>query len=155
MGFHPIIWAGSCLPVSHFREIRDGSALKPGSAHCALMNFQGMMYQGGGMGLESRSCLFILRSMVLLVAPVLAHAQAFPSKVVRIINAQGPGTLDVLARGYAQELTRYWGQPVVVEVRTGAASIVGAEAVARSAPDGHTLLVTSSAAFTVNQWVTK
>jgi len=107
------------------------------------------------MGLESRSCLFFLRSMVLLVAPVLAHAQAFPSKVVRIINAQGPGTLDVLARGYAQELTRYWGQPVVVEVRTGAASIVGAEAVARSAPDGHTLLVTSSAAFTVNQWVTK
>jgi tripartite-type tricarboxylate transporter receptor subunit TctC len=84
-----------------------------------------------------------------------AVAQTYPNKVVRIINAQGPGTLDVLARGYAQELTRYWNQPVVVESRPGAASILGAEAVARSAPDGYTLLVTSSAAFTVNQWVTR
>lgn len=107
------------------------------------------------MGLVSHSCFFALRAMVFLVVPMLVYAQAFPSKVVRIINAQGPGPLDVLARGYAQELTRYWGQPVVVEVRTGAGSIVGAEAVARSAPDGHTLLVSSSAAFTVNQWVTK
>lgn len=92
---------------------------------------------------------------VALLMVAQAWAQPFPSKVVRIINAQGPGTLDILARGYAQELTRYWGQPVVVEVRPGAGSIVGAEAVAHSAPDGYTILVTSSAAFTVNQWVNK
>ncbi|MFM9972034.1 MAG: Bug family tripartite tricarboxylate transporter substrate binding protein [Burkholderiales bacterium] len=94
-------------------------------------------------------------TVVALVFPAQSVAQTFPSKVVRIVNAQGPGTLDVLSRGYAQELSKYWGQPVVVEARPGAGSILGAEAVARSAPDGYTLLVSSSAAYTVNQWVTK
>jgi tripartite-type tricarboxylate transporter receptor subunit TctC len=83
------------------------------------------------------------------------RTQPFPAKVVRIINAQGPGVLDVVARGYAQELTRFWGQPVVVESRPGAGSILGADAVAKSPPDGHTLLVTSSAALTVNPFVTR
>jgi tripartite-type tricarboxylate transporter receptor subunit TctC len=84
-----------------------------------------------------------------------AQAQQFPVKVVRIINAQGPGTLDVLSRGYAQELTRYWGQPVIVEARAGAGSIVAAEQVAKSAPDGYNILVSSSAAYTINQWITR
>ncbi len=107
------------------------------------------------MGFVSPSWFFALVSAAVIATPIPSLAQAFPAKVVRIINAQGPGTLDVLARAYAQELTKYWGQPVVVEVRPGAGSIIGAEAVARSAPDGHTLLVSSSAAYTVNQWVTK
>ena len=64
-------------------------------------------------------------------------AQPFPTKVVRIINAQGPGALDGLARAYAQELTRYWGQPLIVEARAGAGSIVAADAVAKSPPDGY------------------
>ena len=84
-----------------------------------------------------------------------AHAQSFPTKVVRIINAQGPGVLEVVSRGYAQELSKMWGQPVIVENRAGAGSVLGAETVAKSAPDGHTLLVTSSAALTVNPWVMK
>ena len=107
------------------------------------------------MGLLLRCGAVAVRVALLLGVPLFAQAQVFPSKVVRIINAQGPGSLDVLARGYAQELTKYWGQPVVVEVRPGAGSILGAEAVAKAAPDGHTLLVSSSAAYTVNQWVTR
>lgn len=84
-----------------------------------------------------------------------AHAQTFPAKVVRIVNAQGPGALDGLTRAYAQELTRYWGQPVIVEARAGAGSIVAADAVAKSAPDGYNILASSSAAYTINPWITK
>lgn len=83
------------------------------------------------------------------------NAQAFPSKVVRIVNAQGPGTLDAISRGYAQELTKYWGQPVIVEARAGAGSIVAADAIAKSAPDGYNILVSSSAAFTINPWISR
>ena len=84
-----------------------------------------------------------------------AMAQTFPTKVVRIINAQGPGVLEVVSRGYAQELQKVWGQPVIVENRAGAGSVLGADTVAKSAPDGHTILATSSAALTVNPWVMK
>jgi tripartite-type tricarboxylate transporter receptor subunit TctC len=91
----------------------------------------------------------------LLACAGTGYAQAYPSRLVRILNAQGPGTLDVISRGYAQHLTKKWGQPVVVEQRAGAGSIVAAELVAKADPDGHTLLVSSSAAYTVNQWITK
>ena len=53
-------------------------------------------------------------------------AQTFPTKVVRIINAQGPGVLEVVSRGYAQELQKVWGQPVIVENRAGASGTIGA-----------------------------
>lgn len=84
-----------------------------------------------------------------------AWAQPYPTKVVRIINAQGPGALDGLTRAYAQELTRYWGQPVIVESRAGGGSIVGADAVAKAAPDGYNILASSSAAYTINPWISK
>ncbi len=84
-----------------------------------------------------------------------ATAQTYPTKLVRIINAQGPGTVDVISRAYAQILSKSWGQPVIVEQRAGGGSILGAEAVSKAEPDGHTILVSSSAAYIVNQWVTK
>ena len=108
------------------------------------------------MNMEAR---FLAAAVVLGVAVAgyaqTAFSQVYPSKLVRIINAQGPGTLDVISRAYAQHLTKKWGQPVVVEQRAGAGSILAAEAVSKAEPDGHTLLVSSSAAYTVNQWVTK
>jgi tripartite-type tricarboxylate transporter receptor subunit TctC len=85
----------------------------------------------------------------------LAQAQTYPAKLVRIINAQGPGTVDVISRAYAQHLSKAWGQPVIVEQKAGAGSILGAELVSKAEPDGYTLLVSSSAAYTVNQWVTR
>ena len=78
-------------------------------------------------------------------------AQGWPSKPVRIIVAYPPGGgIDVMARQIAAKLTTEWGQPVVVENRPGANTIVAAEAVAKSAPDGHTVLFTTDATFSIN-----
>lgn len=79
-------------------------------------------------------------------------AGAFPSRPVRIIVPQTPGgATDVFGRIMAQRLGAKWGQSVVVENRAGASGIVGSDVVAKSAPDGHTLLVTYAGSQAVNQ----
>ena len=71
-----------------------------------------------------------------------AFAQAFPSRPLRIVVPfPAGGTTDVVARIVAQRMTETMGQPVVVENRGGAAGMIGADAVAKSAPDGYTLLM--------------
>jgi tripartite-type tricarboxylate transporter receptor subunit TctC len=89
-------------------------------------------------------CSFGLCVIALLATPGL-HAQTFPGKPVRLIapfTAGGP--VDITARILAQKLTEVWGQQVTVENRTGASGMIGAESVAKSPPDGYTLLVNSS-----------
>src|SRR5512138_2036415 len=84
-------------------------------------------------------------------APGIAPAEDYPAKPVKIIvpfAAGGPA--DVYARFLAQRLGDSMGQPFVVEDRPGAGSIIGTEAVAKSAPDGYTLLVMSNT-HTVNE----
>src|SRR5262245_33972368 len=71
-----------------------------------------------------------------------ATAQGYPTRPVRVIVAQAAGSgSDILARLIAQRLTERLGQPFVIENRPGAGGNIGAEAVVRSPPDGHTLLV--------------
>jgi tripartite-type tricarboxylate transporter receptor subunit TctC len=82
----------------------------------------------------------------------VVQAQTWPNKPVRIIvpyPAGGPA--DVLVRAMAPRLGDSWGQSVIVENRPGANEIIAAEYVAKSAPDGYTLLVASDAAFSLNQ----
>jgi tripartite-type tricarboxylate transporter receptor subunit TctC len=82
---------------------------------------------------------------------VAAEAQGYPTKPVTIIVplAAGSGT-DLVARVYGQELAKTLGKPVVVENRTGAATMIGTNFVATSPPDGHTLLVATSSAMAIN-----
>ena len=72
----------------------------------------------------------------------LSWAQSFPSKALKIIVPfPAGGTTDVVARMVAQRMSESMGQPVVVENRGGAGGAIGADAVAKAAPDGHTLLM--------------
>jgi tripartite-type tricarboxylate transporter receptor subunit TctC len=82
----------------------------------------------------------------LLAVPALAHAQGFPSKPIRIIASLAPGGgLDTTTRIIAQNLQATLGQPGIVENRPGAGGGLGSEIVAKSPPDGHTLLTVSIA----------
>ncbi|WP_162572335.1 Bug family tripartite tricarboxylate transporter substrate binding protein [Variovorax sp. PBL-H6] len=76
--------------------------------------------------------------------PTVAPAQTYPTKTVTMINpfAAG-GSLDVMARLLADQLTQSLGQPVIVENRPGAGSTIGTAMVARARPDGYTLLITA------------
>ena len=84
--------------------------------------------------------------LLLGLAPALVCAQEYPTKPVRILVAFPAGsTGDIIARVAGQKLAESIGQPVVVENRGGAGGNLGAQVVARAAPDGYTLLATSSA----------
>jgi tripartite-type tricarboxylate transporter receptor subunit TctC len=88
------------------------------------------------------------------LAPAAAHAQpgaAFPARPVRIVVPQAPGgASDALARVMAARLGERWGQNVVVENRAGAGGNVGTEAVAKSPPDGYTLLMGYAGTNSIN-----
>jgi tripartite-type tricarboxylate transporter receptor subunit TctC len=86
----------------------------------------------------------------------LASAQGFPERPVRIIVPLPPGgSPDTIARTLAQGLQGVWPHPVVVENRTGGSQNIGADAVAKSAPDGHTWLLAPDNVFTVNAHIAK
>ena len=75
-----------------------------------------------------------------LFAPITAPAQTFPSKPVRLVVPNPPGgSIDILARVFANSLQPMWNQSVVVEYKPGGGTIVGTDFVAKSAPDGHTI----------------
>jgi tripartite-type tricarboxylate transporter receptor subunit TctC len=81
-----------------------------------------------------------------------AQAQDYPSRLVRLVvpQAAGGGT-DTFARAIGQKLSERWGQSVVIENRPGAGGVVGTDFVAKSAPDGYTLLVTYEGSQAINQ----
>lgn len=81
-------------------------------------------------------------ALISALAAAPAAAQAFPSRTVRIIVPFTPGgPVDILGRSLGEALQGPWGQSVVVENRPGGGGTIGANAVARAAPDGHTLLL--------------
>ena len=75
-----------------------------------------------------------------VLSPIAALAQAYPTKPVRLMVPFPPGgATDIIARLLAAKMQEVWGQPVVIESKPGAGTVVGTDYVAKSAPDGHTL----------------
>jgi tripartite-type tricarboxylate transporter receptor subunit TctC len=86
-----------------------------------------------------------------LAGTAAAQTLSYPDHPITLVVTSAPGGVtDVVGRALGEELSRAWGQPVVIENKGGAAHIIGAEAVAEAAPDGYTLLVGESGTFTVN-----
>jgi tripartite-type tricarboxylate transporter receptor subunit TctC len=100
---------------------------------------------------------FALALALALAAPVLgtgtpaAHAQAYPARTVRLIIPAPAGSApDFLSRVLSQKLSEAWGQPVIVDNVAGAGGNIGAERVAKSPPDGHTLLFNTIGPIAIN-----
>src|SRR3989449_10762114 len=90
-------------------------------------------------------------SLVLGVLAVPAFAQSWPSKPIRmVIPYPAGGSVDVSGRRLAEDLGAELGQPIVVENRAGANGIIATDVVAKAAPDGYTMLVSTLAAHARN-----
>ncbi len=93
----------------------------------------------------------VIWAVALLCAASGACAQGYPAKPIRIVVGFPPGGgNDIIARMVGAKMQENWGQPVVIDNRPGANSIIAAEFVAKSAPDGHTLLVNATGGMSVN-----
>jgi tripartite-type tricarboxylate transporter receptor subunit TctC len=86
-----------------------------------------------------------------LAGPAAAQAQSYPTRTITLtVTAAAGGVTDVVARALGQRLAEAWGQQVVIENKGGAAHVVGAQSVAKAAPDGYSLLVAEAGTFTIN-----
>ncbi|HEV7914398.1 MAG TPA: tripartite tricarboxylate transporter substrate-binding protein, partial [Albitalea sp.] len=110
------------------------------------------------MSVDRRRLLTFAAAAALPVLPRLSHAQAapaaggWPTRPVRIVVPFPPGgTTDILARSLAPELGRAFGQTFIVDNKPGAGGNVGAAEVAKSSPDGHTLLMGTVGTHGINQ----
>jgi tripartite-type tricarboxylate transporter receptor subunit TctC len=101
---------------------------------------------------------FLVTTLVLVVSALAQTGKSgteerFPEKAIRIVVPSTPGgALDFLSRIIGPNLTKVWGQPVMVDNRPGAGGIIGSDFVVNSPPDGHTLLVVAGG-FTVNPYI--
>ena len=101
--------------------------------------------RGGTIMIVKRSIVAIAAA---IAAVTLAHAQSYPARVVKIVSPFAPGGPgDLLPRAIAAGLSPLLGQPVIVENRPGATTIIAMQAVAKAPPDGYTLVFTSVSSF--------
>ena len=98
------------------------------------------------------ACAALFATALGALAPVLtAHAQGYPAKPVQLVVPFPPGgAVDIVGRLISKKLGDQLGQPIVIENKGGAGTIVGASYVANAAADGYTLLISSGSTFTVN-----
>jgi tripartite-type tricarboxylate transporter receptor subunit TctC len=104
--------------------------------------------------MTTRCLALALLALLIGSAAAQERPDAFPSRSIKIVvpfPAGGPS--DVLARMIGQKMTEDWGQPVVVENRPGANTVLGAQQVAKAAPDGYTLLMAIDSTLTMNQYL--
>jgi tripartite-type tricarboxylate transporter receptor subunit TctC len=89
--------------------------------------------------------------LISLAGAAAAQAQSYPSRTITLtVTAAAGGVTDVVARALGERLSQRWGQQVVIENKGGAAHVVGAQSVAKAAPDGYSLLVAEAGTFTIN-----
>lgn len=124
--------------VLHFMEIEKSRHRK---------RVQGMV------SIHSRALSAVVVSAVFIASAARAQTEdprSFPSRPVRIVVPASPGGVnDILARLVGHRMSETFGQPVVVENKPGAGTMLGAETVARSAPDGYTMLMTGTATMAI------
>jgi tripartite-type tricarboxylate transporter receptor subunit TctC len=96
---------------------------------------------GGVVNAILRVLIFVVAALVAPVASAADAASSYPNRPVRLVTGSPGSTSDIVARFIAQKLTERWGRTVVVDNRPGAGGIIGADIVAKSAPDGYTLIV--------------
>lgn len=99
----------------------------------------------------TRRSLLAAAVALAVAGPTLSHARSFPTRPVRIVVPfPAGGTADLLPRIVGEKLAANWGEPVIVENRVGAGGNIGADAVARAEPDGHTLLASPPGPLAIN-----
>src|SRR5258708_6929309 len=100
---------------------------------------------------HAKGWLVALFAAVAVAVAAPAHAQTFPNKTIRIIVPYPPGgSVDLTARVIAKNLQDGVGQNVIVENKPGANAAIGIDALVRSDPDGHTLIILSDSPVTIN-----
>jgi tripartite-type tricarboxylate transporter receptor subunit TctC len=132
-------------PGAPFQEVADMVCLQRNSPRLPLLPHGAV--QRLARSFQPLRAFSLLVAAALMTLPGFALAQQkFPSKPVRLVVAftQG-GTTDILARMITPAMSETWGQPVVIEPRPGAGGTLAATLVFKAAPDGYTLLATSSA----------
>jgi tripartite-type tricarboxylate transporter receptor subunit TctC len=105
---------------------------------------------------SSRFALWVLLSMAALAAVVPAATQSWPERPVKLILSQAPGSSpDIVARLIGDRLSKHWNQSIVVENRAGGQNVIGAQAAAKSPPDGYTFYYATTAALVINAYTFK
>jgi tripartite-type tricarboxylate transporter receptor subunit TctC len=103
-----------------------------------------------------RGALALICLVALLCCSTTAQERAdtYPSRSIRIVVPFPPGgPADIIARIIGRKMTEDWGQAVIIENRAGANTIIGAQAVAKAAPDGYTLLMAIDSTLVMNQFL--
>ena len=106
------------------------------------------------MALLTRLACSIVAALACAVACAQDAGKTYPNRPIRIIVTYPPGgPADIIARSVGQKLTEAWGQPVVIDNRAGAGGLIGTDLVAKSAPDGYTLVVSNFGPFAISPFV--
>jgi len=101
--------------------------------------------------IRAARCAAAVVGVIVATMGALAHAQDYPTRPIQLVVPFPPGgATDIVGRLVGQKLGARLGQPVIIENRGGAGTVIGAGYVAKAAPDGYTLLISSGSTFTVN-----